>query len=189
MSCKKRKIRYYPTFRVSDCPLPCPPGPQGDPGATGPAGPGITPVYGSLYTTGNVLATGNTNVNFDMIGLSSGVTLDINDGPTGNSITVISPGIYNISFSTTVRIVGEFEDGIHGEMEFRLSISGTPSLLQVIEFKTFNSGNDIVFEAYTLSRTDQLALDQGDVIQILIDPIITGDISYTNSALVVTKVA
>ena len=114
MSCEKRKIRYYPAFRASDCPLSFPSGPPGDPG------PGITTVYGSLYSNAGYPAVSGANVIFDTLGPSSGVTLNTTD----DSITVNSPGVYTISFSTVI-IASEIE-GATNAIDFSLSINGTP---------------------------------------------------------------
>jgi hypothetical protein len=172
-----------PTFRVSSCPLG-PQGPQGIPGIQGEPGTSITPVYGSLYTENFVLATSNTNVDFDAVGLSSGTTLDITDDPiTGNSITVNSPGVYTISFSTVIITIDHLQR--FPSVIFSLSINGTPDITKDIRFQTITTN---VNQVTTISRTDQLMLNQGDVIQVFIS-LSNDSIDYRNAALVVTKVA
>ena len=131
-----------------------------------------------MYTQGILLAIDNSNVDFNMVGPSSGVTLDTTD----NSITVNSPGVYNITFSTTIDIL---ENAVSNSIEFQLSINGNPDFVREIEFTPFGTGT---IEIDTLSRTDQVELAQGDAIRIFI-PIVTGRITYSNSSLVVTKVA
>jgi hypothetical protein len=164
----------YPTFRVSSCPLG-PRGPQGEQGIQGEPGTAFTPVYGSLYVnTINSAVTGH-NVKFDTDGPFSGVTL------TGSTITVDSPGVYTISFSTVVSAFNPFTQAV----SFTLSINGTPDFTKDTEWST--EVNSIVMNN-TLSRTDQLMLNQGDFIRIFIISA-SSDIIYYNSALVVTKVA
>ena len=172
MSCKKRKIKYYPKFRASDYPLSSPTGPPGDPG------PGITPVYGSLYSNSVYNAVSGTNFNFDTLGPSSGVTLSTTD----DSITVNSSGVYTISFSTVIN-ASDLE-GATDAIDFRLSINETSILTKIISFQTLIAFKN---EVDTLSRTDQLMLNQGDVIRVFIDTV-SGNILYNNAALVVTKV-
>ena len=183
MSDKEKKTRYYPMFRASDCPLSCPsgpPGPQGEQGIQGeqgPTGPGITPVYGSLYSNAVYSAVSGTNVNFDTLGPSSGVTLNTTD----HSITVNSPGVYTISFSTVIN-ANDFE-GATNAIDFRLSINGTPIITKIISLQTLIAFKN---EIDTLSRTDQLILNEGDVIQIFIASL-NGNFLYHNAALVVTR--
>lgn len=156
--------KSFSRFRVSSCQL-------------GPEPPVFTPVYGSLYQTTGVLAVPGTNVDFDTVGPSSGVMLDI----TNDSITVNSSGIYTITFSTTAS--GSTEE-VHS-IEFNLSINGNPdptksTVFQILETSPFT-------EIKTISRTDQLMLNQGDVIRIFI--VSAYSAVYESSALVVTKVA
>ena len=176
MSCKKRKIRYYPTFRASDYPLSCPSGPPGDPGSG--ITPGITPVYGSLYSNAGYSAVSGTNVIFDTLGPSSGITLNTTD----DSITVNSAGVYTISFSTVIN-ASEIE-GATNAIDFRLSINGTPIITYILSHQTLIAFKN---EIDTLSRTDQFMLNQGDVIRVFIGSI-SGNFLYHNAALVVTKV-
>jgi hypothetical protein len=170
----------------------CPPGPrgpqgnqgnQGNPGPQGNQGipgPGITPVYGSLNVDLNI-AIPNTNVRFNTVGPSSGVTLDI----TNNSITVNSPGVYTISFSTILFTLDDPELG--ADVNFQLSVNGTPDGTKSIAFSTREPATD-TFAVNTLSRTDQLRLNQGDVIRVFTASV-TGIVVYADAALVVTKVA
>jgi len=164
----------YPAFKAINY-IPGPrefQGPQGEPGTT------FTPVYGSLYANSQMLAESTTNVSFDTVGPSSRITLNITD----DSITVNSPGVYTITFSTVLLISGDQPDPPR-IISFVLSINGTPDFNKHIEFHNyFNQG-----EINTLSRTDQLLLNQGDVIRYFI-PFTTSNNFYT-AALVVTKVA
>ena len=171
---RKIVVGSYPAFKAISY-IPGPrgfQGPQGEPGTT------FTPVYGSLYANSQMLAETTTNVKFDTVGPSSRTTLDITDG----SITVNSPGVYTITFSTVLLISGN-QPNPPRIISFVLSINGIPDFNKQIEFHNhFNQG-----EINTLSRTDQLLLNQGDVIRYFI-PFTTGNNLYT-AALVVTKVA
>ncbi|MFJ8512502.1 hypothetical protein [Lysinibacillus xylanilyticus] len=145
----------------------------------GPEPPVFTPVYGSLYNTNGVVAVSGANVDFDTVGPSSGVTLDtVND-----SITVNSSGVYTISFSTEIN-ANDLQETFNSVF-FRLSINGTPDPTKETSFQTALS---IVNEVNTISRTDQLKLNQGDVIRVFIF-LENGNPAYFNAALVVTKVA
>ncbi|MGE7926886.1 hypothetical protein [Lysinibacillus xylanilyticus] len=137
----------------------------------------FTPVYGSLYGTFGVAVT-DENVDFDTVGPSSGVTLNTVD----DSITVNSSGVYTVTFSTEV-----FSTDVNLQVctvIFRLSINGTPNVFKEIHFQT-NLSTFIDFN--TLSRTDQIMLNQGDVIRVSV--IFANNTTYINPALVVTKVA
>lgn len=158
-------------FSVSSCPLR--PVPQVGPEPP----PGITPVYGSLYTSGGVPAVSGTNVDFDTVGPSSGVTLDI----INNSITVNSSGVYTITFSSPVNVNGEGSLGI----TFHLSINGIPDPTKRTVYQI--AGTPGFTEISTVSRTDQIMLNQGDFIQIFI--VSAASAGYDSSSLVVTKVA
>lgn len=161
-------------FRVSSCPQE-PTVPQ-----NGPEPPVFTPVYGSLYRTSSTFSLPGTNVDFDTVGPSSGVTLDI----VGNSITVNSTGVYNITFSTIVNAIGVAAT-LHVVL-FSLRINGTDDTTKQAIYQT-----EIVTisKSSTLSRTDQVMLNEGDVIQIRIVASTVGNMTYDDSALVVTKVA
>ena len=176
MSCEKRKIRYYPTFRASDYPLSFPSGPPGDPGSG--ITPVIIPVYGSLYSNAGYSAVSGTNVIFDTLGPSSGITLNTTD----DSITVNSAGVYTISFSIVIN-ASEIE-GATNAIDFRLSINGTPITTSILSHQTLIAFKN---EIDTLSRIDQFMLNQGDVIRVFISSI-SGNFLYHNAALVVTKV-
>lgn len=154
--------RSFPKFTVSSCPIPIPPVPV------------FTPVYGSLYTNETIIAESGTNVVFDEKGPSSGVTLDL----VNNSITVDSPGVYNIIFTTMVLLVS----GVSREIVLALSINGNPIGRNVGMHNHFTGD-----EYNTLSRTDQITLNQGDVIRYFIS-LVNGDVRYYSAALVVTKV-
>lgn len=166
--------KNFPRFRVSSCPLG-PTVPQ-----NGPEPPVFTPVYGSLYRTSSTFSLPGTNVDFDTVGPSSGVTLDI----VGNSITVNSTGVYNITFSTIVNAIGVAAT-LHVVL-FSLRINGTDDTTKQAIYQT-----EIVTisKSSTLSRTDQVMLNEGDVIQIRIVASTVGNMTYDDSALVVTKVA
>ncbi|MGE8036804.1 hypothetical protein [Lysinibacillus sp. NPDC093692] len=160
-------------FRVSSCPQG-PTVPQDVPEPP----PVFTPVYGSLYhNLAGVPAVPGTNVDFDTVGPSSGVTLDIID----DSITVNSSGIYTITFSTSVNGSG----AVGHTIDFNLSINGIPDSTKRTVYQTQGTGG--VTEISMLSRTDQLMLNQGDVIRIIIAAAFSA--AYESSALVVTKVA
>lgn len=98
MSSKKRLFKrdcresdgckIFPTFKISSCPLGAPV--QGVPPTV------FSPVYGLLYMASSALALAASNVDFDTVVLSSGVTLDI----VNDSITVNGSGIYTITYST-----------------------------------------------------------------------------------------
>lgn len=162
--------KSFSRMRVSSCPL-VPTVPQD--------GSEPSTVYGSLYNTVTVVPviTG-TNVNFDTEGPSSGVTPDTVD----DSITVNSSGIYTISFSTVINAFGPA--ATFHRVSFSLSINGTPDLTKETVLVT---ETDNFIRVNTLSRTDQVSLNQGDVIRIFINDA-TLNVNYRNSSLVVTKV-
>lgn len=166
------ECRSFSKVRVSSCPQE-PIVPQDGPEPP----PVVIPVYGSLYGTGGAAVSG-TNVDFDAVGPSSGVTLNIVD----DSITVNSSGVYTITFSTEVNTGTE---GSFSNVTFRFTINGTPIIPSQISFQTAISPINVVD---TLSRTIQLMLNQGDVIRVFIFSA-TSDLSYAKPALVVTKVA
>ncbi|MEQ6855346.1 hypothetical protein AAHH17_12770 [Lysinibacillus capsici] len=184
MSSNKRKFKSncedcescknFPRFRVSSCPQE-PTVPQ-----NGPEPPVFSPVYGSLYRTSSTLSSPGTNVDFDTVGPSSGVTLDI----VGNSITVNSTGVYTITFSTIVNAIGVAAT-LHVVL-FGLRINGIDDTTKQAIYQT-----EILTipKSSTISRTDQVMLNEGDVIQIRIVASTVGNITYDDSALVVTKVA
>lgn len=164
----------YPTFKVSSCPRE----PQVEPDVPGTT---VTPVYGSLYNgEPAMLAIQGTNVDFNIVGPLSGVTADV----TNDSITVNSPGVYTISFSTNV-FVSSVTPGDLRLVYFQLSINGNPDTTKQAGYQTVVSN---FIEATTLSRTDQLLLNQGDVIQVSITTA-SAEAFYSHSALVVTKIA
>ena len=165
------ECKSSPKFRVSSCPFV--PLPKEVPE------PVFTSAYGSLYRTTAVIAVTGAYVDFDTVGPSSGTTLDI----VNNSITVNSSGIYTITFSTKVNAVGL--PATPQSVFFILSINGIP----IPEKETAYQTETLNFiKISTISRTDQLMLNQGDIIQIRI-VVASPSISYDDSALVVTKVA
>lgn len=165
------ECRSFSKFRVSSCPQE-PIVPQ-----DGPVPPFFIPVYGSLYGSALEAVTGS-NVDFDTVGPFSGTTPNTVD----DSITVNSQGVYTITFTTEVIASGPPES--FNSVVFRLSVNGTPIVTKQIEFQTFIT---LPGEVDTLSRTDQLELNQGDVIRVFI--LSSSGVSYFNPALVVTKVA
>lgn len=164
--------KSFSRFRVSSCPQ-VPIVPQDVPEPP----PVFTPVYGSLYGAAGVVGVDGTNVDFTTVGHSSGVTLNTVD----DSITVNSSGVYTISFSTNVAAT-DFNQFCN--VIFNLSINGTPDITKGIEYR---SGTSNARAVNILSRTDQIMLNQGDVIRVSV--IFAFNISYSNPALVVTKVA
>jgi len=176
LSCKKRKIRYYPTFRASDCHISLQSETPGDSGSG--ITPDITPVYGSLYSNAGYSAVSGTNVIFDTLGPSSGITLNTTD----DSITVNSAGVYTISFSIVIN--ASEDEGKTNAIDFRLSLNGTPITTSTLSHQTLIAFKN---EIDTLSRIDQFMLNQGEVIRVFISSI-TGNFLYNNAALVVTKV-
>lgn len=171
--CKEcEECRRFSRIRVSSCPQE-PTIPQ-----DGPEPPLFTPVYGSLYhALAGVPAVAGTNVDFDTVGPSSGVTLDIID----DSITVNSSGVYTITFSTLVSSSAPGTVSI----DFNLSINGIRDQTKRTVYQI--PGSEGFTEINTISRTDQLKLNQGDVIRIFIAS--STSAAYESSALVVTKVA
>lgn len=168
--------RSFSRFRVSSCPL-VPTVPQNEPEPP----PVFIPVYGSLSTAPGalILAVAGTNVDFSIIGPFSGTTPNIAD----DSITVNSQGVYTISFSTGIDT--DVLEGATNNVTFQLSINGTPDFTKQISFQTVIPSTH---EIDTLSRTDQLMLNQGDVIRVFITNA-NGNITYSNATLVITKVA
>ncbi|WP_179195147.1 collagen-like protein, partial [Bacillus thuringiensis] len=157
------------------------PGETGATGSTGATGPGITPVFGSLDTQSGVDIPPvlNANVNFSSIGPFSGVTPNI----TNDSITVNSSGVYTITPSININAGALGQNNI----TFRLTINGVPLSNKQLVFQALIVDNDIP-PYVILSRTDQLMLNQGDIIQIRIVQV-TGQIRYFSASLVVTKVS
>ncbi|WP_053075730.1 hypothetical protein [Lysinibacillus sp. LK3] len=161
--------KSFSKFRVSSCPnVPT----QEEPVQ-------FIPAYGSIYNVAGGNPTINPNVNFDTVGPSSGTTPSTID----DSITVNSQGVYTVTFTIELRASS---GGISNNIIFRLTINGTPLATKQIEYQTFVTAANI--EVDLVSRTDQLALNQGDVIRVAIVSS-TGLITYDNAALVVTKVA
>ena len=159
----------FSKFRVSSCPnVPT----QEEPVQ-------FTPAYGSIYNVAGGNPTIDPNVNFDTVGPSSGTTPSTVD----DSITVNSKGVYTVTVSIELRTSSA---GTSSNIIFRLSINGTPLATKQIEYQTFVAG--AMNEIDLVSRTDQLALNQGDVIRVAIISS-TGVITYDNAALVVTKIA
>ncbi|HHP1041519.1 TPA: hypothetical protein ACR3S6_005332, partial [Bacillus thuringiensis] len=154
-------------------------GPTGPTGATGETGAGFTPVFGSLITDPSAghAAIMNTNVDFDIIGPFSGVIPDITD----NSITINSSGVYNISFSTGIS-AGTMSGG-GGFVGFLLTINGIAQFSTQIQYAIGNTGTGVLDQ---LSRTDQLLLNQGDVLRIRINA--GSQVTYFTASFVVTKV-
>ena len=96
---RKIVVGSYPVFKA----INYIPRPRGFQGPQGEAGTTFTPVYESLYANSQMLAETTTNVKFDTVGPSSRTALDITDG----SITVTSPGVFTITFSTVLLISGD----------------------------------------------------------------------------------
>lgn len=167
VSCVENKeCNSYPRFRVSSCP-------------SGPQESSLTPVYGSIIADiGNTAAMG-MNVDFDTVGPFNGTTPNIVD----NSITINTQGVYTISFSTELNAFGPV--GLNPSVVFRLTINGVQNPISEIIFRTHVSST--TSELDTLSRTDLLTLNPGDVLRVLITNA-SGNIFYFNSVLVVTKV-
>lgn len=138
----------------------------------------FTPAFGSIYNVAGGDPTTNPNVDFDTVGPSSGTTPSTVD----DSITVNSQGVYTVTF--TIQLNAALA-GTLNNIIFQLTINGTPLPTKQIEFQTFVDG---VTEIDVVSRTDQIALNQGDVIRVAIVST-TGIITYASAALVVTKVA
>jgi len=159
-------------FRVSSCPK----GPTVS--QNGPEPPVLIPVYGSLSSAlfSGIQPVINTNVDFSVIGPFSGTTPNIAD----DSITVNSQGIYTLSFSTDIAINNP--EGLSSSVVFIITKNGIPNFTIQLVYATRISAAD------TLSRTDQLMLNQGDVIRVFIGNA-NGDVTYSNATLVVTKVA
>ncbi|MEC2705875.1 hypothetical protein P9Z39_08890, partial [Bacillus thuringiensis] len=151
-------------------------GVTGPTGTTGETGPGITPIYGSLITNPNEnkFAVINTNVDFDFMGPFNGVTPSV----IGDSITINSSGVYTITFSTIIDRVDP-SAGLDGII-FMLTINGMAQPGVQLSYNGFN-------QTETLSRADQLTLNQGDVLRILIFAT-TGNLFYFSASFVVTKV-
>ena len=126
--------------------------------------------YGSIYNVAGGNPTIDPNVNFDTVGPSSGTTPSTID----DSITVNSQGVYTVTFTIELRASS---GGISNNIIFRLSINGTPLATKQIEYQTFVTAANI--EVDLVSRTDQLALNQGDVIRVAIVSS-TGVITYDN---------
>ncbi|MGR6897577.1 hypothetical protein [Rummeliibacillus sp. BSL5] len=139
----------------------------------------FTPAFGSIYNVAGGNPTTNPNVDFDTVGPSSGTTPSTVD----DSITVNSQGVYTVTFTIQLRASSA---GTSSNIIFQLTINGTPLPTKQIEFQTFVAGASN--EVDVISRTDQIALNQGDVIRVAIVSS-TGAITYDNAELVVTKVA
>lgn len=161
--------KSFSKYRVSSCPdVPT----QEEPVQ-------FTPAYGSIYNVAGGDPTTDSNVDFDTVGPFSGTTPSTVD----DSITVNSQGVYTVTFTIELRASSA---GTSSNIIFRLSINGTPLVTKQIEYQTFVAG--AMNEVDVVSRTDQIALNQGDVIRVAIVSS-TGVITYDNAALVVTKVA
>ncbi len=157
-------------------------GPTGNTGPSGNTGPtgGVTPIFGSLYADLNLptIAKPNTNINFGVTGPFSGVT----PSTTDDSITINSTGVYTVSFSILIEAIGLPNDILF--IEIILTINGSLFFNSTLNFQTSISN---AFEFNTLSRTDQLLLNQGDVLRYFIRKQ-DGEMAYGFTSLVVTKV-
>ncbi|KFM99393.1 exosporium leader peptide-containing protein [Bacillus clarus] len=162
--------------------LPTGPTGTGSTGPTGPTGSGVSPIFGSLYSdpTSPTLATANTNVDFGVTGPFNGVIPSIVD----DSITIDSSGVYTISYTLTMNINTP-------------GFGTTASIFVILTINGSNTQSFILYEtelsptgvgvATTLSRTDQLLLNQGNILRCFITTV-SGEIFITSSSLVVTKV-
>lgn len=145
-------------------------GVTGPTGPTGATGSGVTPVFGMLNTdpVSEIPTVANTNVNFTETGPFSGVILSTAD----NSITVGSAGVYAVTFSTGVSVIGE-DPGI---LIMNFTINGTVNFLSQIRID-LDQGNRIM-----ISKTILLSLNQGDVLRVLIrlssGPVFIGEASF-----------
>jgi hypothetical protein len=77
------------------------PGPVGPSGATGPAGSGLIPFYGSFYSTQNQTNASGTAVNnmtFNNTAEANGVSV-----VSGSLVQVANSGVYNVQFSAQVQ--------------------------------------------------------------------------------------
>ncbi|MCU5656420.1 collagen-like protein [Bacillus mycoides] len=157
-----------------------PTGAQGIQGPTGPTGASITPVFGALKFTGfDIIGQGtNKDLVFSVANPISGLTVD----PNFTFITINSPGIYEITFSTRVsaNLDNEFNT-----VDFTLNLNGNPTDL-IINFATQPVGPS---ERTTISGTTLLTLSSGDNLGIRISNITNGSFNYTFSKLVVIKIS
>ncbi|AOM11210.1 exosporium leader peptide-containing protein [Bacillus thuringiensis] len=167
-----------PTFTI-------PTGPTGDTGPTGITGPtgptGITgpieQIFGSLFNPADSVLTDNF-VNFTVIGPFNGTTPSIVD----NSITINSSGVYTISYSIVFISTNFAPTFINGNV--LLTINGADVGI-VVAFQTEQTSAN--GEIVTLSRTDQLFLNTGDIIQCYFANV-NGTFNFVSASLVVTKV-
>lgn len=113
-----------------------------------------------------------------MVGPYSGVT----PNTINSSITINSSGVYTISISTIVIAFGP--PGVRS-ISLNLSINGNIDVAKELDFQSTFVNNALEI---TLSRTDQVMLNPGNVIQVLIFSA-TENVIYTKSSLVITKVA
>ncbi|MCU5582878.1 exosporium leader peptide-containing protein [Bacillus toyonensis] len=161
-------------------PFQFPTGPTGSTGATGSTGPTgptgtIVQIYGSLINAAGS-AVNNTNIIFMSQGPFNGVTLNTVD----NSITINSSGIYNVSFNLTMISLSLAGALITAEVLLTQNDLNTDF---IFSWQTVATGSDIL----SLSRTDQLSFNSGDVLRCRFVNV-NGNFNYTNGSLTVTKI-
>ncbi|WP_212029914.1 hypothetical protein [Metabacillus lacus] len=149
-----------------------PAGPPGATGATGPAGSSSISAYGSLYG-GEFYRSINSfdNVDFTIPGPAQNVIVSTET----DSITVLSPGIYEI----TAHI------GFTGLLNAAVEINGDEVIPQS-QFQAFsNNQQDLIYSG----KTFHIFLNAGDVITLLIQGFIPDSSTYSLPALTVKKLS
>ncbi len=135
-----------------------------------PSGPSVLPTFGSLRKeSGQVIDVDGTKVDYDFVGPSANVTLNI----VNNTITINELGIYEISVSLTLGI--NPTDLARGF----LFVNDVPINFSAVSLTVTSSTQALA----TVSKTIQLDLLANDVIDVRIhkvgDSVIVGSSSLT----------
>ncbi|MBM7702949.1 hypothetical protein [Metabacillus iocasae] len=134
-----------------------------------------TPVYGSLYGEERFTPASTTPVNFTIAGPTSGMIAN----PVSNSITILSDGIYEITYSLNSR------SSTNDNIVYSIVINGTPQTISAILFQYINVSRSVT----PGSKTILFPLNATNQITVEVTGGSTSGHEYFNPSLVVKKIA
>ncbi|MFB7637372.1 collagen-like triple helix repeat-containing protein [Peribacillus butanolivorans] len=150
------------------------PGVQGSQGPQGAQGPGVTPAFGSLYSSDDdgKLAKEEVAIDFDF----PGPVLNALANPATDSVIILIGGVYEISADV---LISTFE----GVVQF--DIRSNNVIMPGSRFTIF--GNDIFNTIITTGKTFQVPLVIGDSITV-VPSFVSGSVFYFSASLTVNRI-
>ncbi|MET3321329.1 UNVERIFIED_ORG: hypothetical protein ABIC97_004432 [Peribacillus simplex] len=151
-----------------------PQGVQGPQGLQGAQGPGVTPAFGSLYSSDDdgKLAQEEVAIDFDF----PGPVLNVLANPATDSVIILIGGVYEISADV---LISTFE----GVVQF--DIRSNNVIMPGSRFTIF--GNDIFNTIITTGKTFQVPLVIGDSITV-VPSFVSGSVFYFSASLTVNRI-